>query len=85
MVALVARGDEKPVIEQAVLMAEKFNAQLVAISPKVLLESPSQRKSYAADLRNMVLNTLWMNLKSSSQIVIISPKRFMTISVILIC
>ena len=31
MVALVARGDEKPVIEQAVLMAEKFNAQLVAI------------------------------------------------------
>ena len=31
MVALVAHGDEKPVIEQAVLMANKFEAQLIAI------------------------------------------------------
>ena len=31
MVALLARGDEKPVVDQAVLMAEKFNAELVAI------------------------------------------------------
>ena len=29
--ALVAHGDEKPVIEQAVLMANKFEAQLIAI------------------------------------------------------
>ena len=31
MVALVARGDEREVIKQAVLYAEKFNAQLIAI------------------------------------------------------
>ena len=31
MVALVAHGDEKPVIEQAVLLANKFEAQLIAI------------------------------------------------------
>tara|TARA_Y100000294_G_scaffold134360_1_gene126971 strand:- start:1 stop:417 length:417 start_codon:yes stop_codon:yes gene_type:complete len=31
MVALVARGDERSVIKQAVLYAEKFNAQLIAI------------------------------------------------------
>ena len=31
MVALLARGDEKPVVDQAVLMAEKFNAELIAI------------------------------------------------------
>lgn len=31
MVALVAHGDEKPVIEQAVLLAKKFEAQLIAI------------------------------------------------------
>ena len=31
MVALVARGDESSVIEQAVIMAEKFNAELTAI------------------------------------------------------
>ena len=31
MVALVAHGDEKPVIEQAVLLAYKFEAQLIAI------------------------------------------------------
>jgi len=30
-VALVAHGDEKPVIEQAVLLANKFEAQLIAI------------------------------------------------------
>ena len=30
MVALVAHGDEKPVIEQAVLLANKFEAQLIA-------------------------------------------------------
>ena len=29
--ALVAHGDEKPVIEQAVLLANKFEAQLIAI------------------------------------------------------
>ena len=31
MVALVARGDERSVIKQAVLYTEKFNAQLIAI------------------------------------------------------
>ena len=31
MVALLARGDEKPVVDQAVLMAEKFNAELIVI------------------------------------------------------
>ena len=31
MVALVAHGDEKPVIEQAVFLANKFEAQLIAI------------------------------------------------------
>ena len=31
MVALVARGDERSVIKQAVLYTEKFNAQLMAI------------------------------------------------------
>ena len=31
MVALVARGDEKSVIEQAVILANKFEAQLIAI------------------------------------------------------
>jgi nucleotide-binding universal stress UspA family protein len=31
MVALVAHGNEKPVIEQAVLLANKFEAQLIAI------------------------------------------------------
>jgi nucleotide-binding universal stress UspA family protein len=31
MVALAARGDESSVIEQAVIMAEKFNAELTAI------------------------------------------------------
>ncbi len=31
LVALVARGDEKPVIKQAALFAEKFNATLIAI------------------------------------------------------
>ena len=31
LVALVAHGDEKPVIEQAVLLANKFEAQLIAI------------------------------------------------------
>ena len=31
MVALLARGDEKPVVDQAVLMAQKFNAELIAI------------------------------------------------------
>ena len=31
MVALVARGDEKQVIQQAVLYAERFNARLTAI------------------------------------------------------
>ena len=31
MVALVAHGDEKPVIEQAVLLANKLEAQLIAI------------------------------------------------------
>ena len=31
MVALVARGDESSVIEQAVIMAEKFHAELTAI------------------------------------------------------
>ena len=31
MVALVARGDERAVIKQAVLYTEKFNAQLIAI------------------------------------------------------
>ena len=30
MVALVARGDEKSVIEQAVILANKFEAQLIA-------------------------------------------------------
>ena len=31
MVALVARGDERSVIKQAVLYTEKFNAQLIAM------------------------------------------------------
>jgi len=31
MVALVARGDERSIIKQAVLYTEKFNAQLIAI------------------------------------------------------
>ena len=31
MVALGAHGDEKPVIEQAVMLANKFEAQLIAI------------------------------------------------------
>ena len=31
MVALVAHGDEKPVIEYAVILANKFNAELIAI------------------------------------------------------
>ena len=31
MVALVARGDEKSVIEQAVILANKFEAQLIVI------------------------------------------------------
>ena len=31
MVALVARGDEREVIKQAVLYTEKFNAQLIAM------------------------------------------------------
>ena len=31
MVALVARGDERAVIKQAVLYREKFNAQLIAM------------------------------------------------------
>ena len=31
MVALVSRGDEKQVIEQAVLLTNKFDAQLIAI------------------------------------------------------
>ena len=31
MVALVAQGDERSVIQQAVLHTEKFNAQLIAI------------------------------------------------------
>ena len=31
MMALVARGDEKSVIEQAVILANKFEAQLIAI------------------------------------------------------
>ncbi len=31
MVALIARGDERSVIKQAVLYTEKFNAQLIAV------------------------------------------------------
>ena len=31
MVALGAHGDEKPVIKQAVLLSNKFEAQLIAI------------------------------------------------------
>ena len=44
MVALVSRGDEKQVIEQAVLLANKFDAQLIAIHvAKPVLSKPKGR------------------------------------------
>ena len=44
MVALVSRGDEKQVIEQAVLLTNKFDAQLIAIHvAKPVLSKPKGR------------------------------------------
>jgi len=45
MVALVAHGDEKPVIEQAVLLANKFEAQLIAIHVHQPILSQPKRDS----------------------------------------
>ena len=45
MVALVTHGDVKPVIEQAVLMANKFEAQLIAIHVHQPILSQPKRDS----------------------------------------
>ena len=60
MVALVARGDEGSVVDQAVLMAEKFEAELIAFHvQKPVLSLPKgsvSNKVTDATIRNMFID-----------------------------
>ena len=60
MVALVARGDEGSVVDQAVLMAEKFEAELIAFHvQKPVLSLPKgsvSTKVTDATIRNMFID-----------------------------
>ena len=60
MVALVARGDEESVVDQAVLMAEKFDAELIAFHvQKPVLSLPKgsvSTKVTDVTIRNMFID-----------------------------